>query len=152
MDTQAIVDPQIVVDMFQKRQWLPLGGLGIGFIVRLLKSDIKIFPSIDNPRFRIWACFALGQLAGTIESIIAGKTYKEAIVWGLTQSLMALTGHDLFIESIRGGKEFVIPWLTKPGVSPEPGTPPSIPVPTSSGLIVNENTDQKINPDEVGKE
>lgn len=126
---EAVIDPQLVVDMIQKRNWLPLGALAVGLVVRLLKSDIKIFPSIDNPRFRIWACLALGQLAGTIEAVIAGKTYREAILWGAVQSGLAIFGHNLFIESIRGGKEFVIPGLTKIGVAPSPGAPPSIPAP-----------------------
>ena len=144
------IDPQIVVDMIQKRAWLPIGALSIGLVMRLLKTDIKIFPSIDNPRFRIWACFALGQAAGTLEAIIAGKTYKEAIIWGLTQSVLAIVGHNAVIESLRGGKEFVVPGLTKPGVAPSPGSPPSIPVPAfSDGAEVDidakeevENTDK----------
>lgn len=130
-DATNLVNPQLIVDMIQKRAWLPLGALGVGIAVRLLKSDIIIFPDLA-PRYRIWAAFALGQVLGVIETIIAGKTYREAILWGLTQSVIAILGQNIFIESLRGGKEIPIPGLTAPGVAPGPGKPPSIPAPVLS--------------------
>ena len=130
---QDVVDPQIVVDMMQKRAWLPLGALAVATVVRLLKTDIRFFPDVP-PRARIWVCFALGQVAGMLESVIAGKTYKEAIVWGLTQSVMAVLGQEMFIASLRGGKEIVVPGLTKTNVAPSPGKPVSIPVAAEPGV------------------
>lgn len=130
MDAQAILDPQIVVDMIQKRAWLPLGALAVGTGVRLLKYDIKFLPSIPS-RYRVWAAFGLGQLAGTIEAVIAGKTYKEAIIWGLTQSVIAIIGQNTIIDSLRDGKEIVVPGLTKTNTPPSPGKPPSLAPPSN---------------------
>ena len=159
MDAQAIVDPQIVADMIQKRAWLPLGALAVGLSVRLLKSDVRFFPTLSW-RYRVWACFALGQLAGTIESVIAGKTYKEAIYWGLAQSIMAIVGQNTVIDSLRGGKEIPIPGLTK-------NTPKDLPPPSdlskvsaeirltaeeeqAMGVVTNTTNSDKI-PTESGK-
>jgi len=125
MDAQAILDPQLVVDMIQKRAWLPLGALAVGAGVRLLKYDIKFLPSIPS-RYRVWAAFGLGQVAGTLEAVIAGKTYKEAIIWGLTQSVIAIIGQNTIIDSLRDGKEIVVPGLTKVDTPPSAGKPPSI--------------------------
>ena len=125
MDAQSLIDPQLVVDMIQKRAWLPLGALAVGTGVRLLKTDIKFFPDIP-PRWRVWAAFGLGQVAGAIEAVIAGKTYREAILWGLVQSTLAIVGQNAFIDSVRGGKEIPVPGLTKAGVAPSPGKPPSL--------------------------
>lgn len=135
MDAQAIVDPQLVVDMIQKRAWLPLGALAVGACVRLLKYDVKFFPSIPS-RYRVWAAFALGQVAGTLEAVIAGKTYKEAIVWGLTQSVIAIIGQNTIIDSLRDGKEIPVPGLTTSPPSalppaPVPDLPPETPPPTA---------------------
>lgn len=116
------IDPQIVVDMVQKRAWLPLGALGVAIVVRLLKTDIRFFPNIP-PRLRVWTALGLGQVAGILEAVIAGKTYKEAIVWGLVQSVIAIIGQNIFIDSLRGGKEIPIPGLTKANVAPSPGKP-----------------------------
>jgi hypothetical protein len=110
---EAVIDPQLVVDMVQKRAWLPLGALAVGACVRLLKYDIKFFPSIPS-RYRVWAAFALGQVAGSLEAVIAGKTYKEAILWGLTQSVIAIIGQNTIIDSFRDGKEIPVPGLTIP--------------------------------------
>lgn len=112
MQLQDIVDPQLVVDMLQKRAWLPLGALAVGAATRLLKDDIKFFPDIP-PLYRVWACFALGQIAGGLEAVIAGKTYKEAILWGLVQSVIAIIGHNTIISSLRAGKEIPVPGLTQ---------------------------------------
>ena len=143
VNLQDIVDPQIVADMMQKRAWIPLGALAIATVVRLLKTDIRFFPDVP-PRARIWVCFALGQVAGMLESVIAGKTYKEAIVWGLTQSVMAVMGQEMFIASLRGGKEIAVPGLPKTNVAPSPGKPVSISAPAAEiPVIVTEDTSAK---------
>lgn len=131
-DTNAsgLIDPNLVVDMIEKRAWLPLGALAVALMVRLLKTDIRIFPDIP-PRLRIWAAFFFGQVAGALEAVIAGKTYREAVLWGLVQSTIAILGQNALIESLRGGKEISIPGLTKPGVAPSPGKPPSIAPPAT---------------------
>jgi len=123
------IDPNLVVDMIQKRAWLPLGALALGLLIRLFKSDVKIFPTWFGPRTRQWACFGFGQVLGAVEAVIAGKTYKEAILWGLVQSSMAILGHETVIESFRGGKEIPIPGLMKPIVLPSPPPSPDL-VPT----------------------
>ena len=143
------IDPQIVTDMVEKRAWLPLGALAVGLGVRLLKSDIKYFPTLSPNQRRI-ACLVLGQVAGTIEAVVAGKTYKEAIVWGVTQSILALVGHNLFIEGVRNGKEIPIPGLTKSSPLEKPKSTEAISI--SVPVDIAEDVKKDKIPTESGKE
>jgi hypothetical protein len=115
-----------IADMISKRAWLPLGALVIGLVVRILKSDTKI-PIDIPPRLRIWAAFGLGQVSGALEAVVTGKTWKEAVLGGLVQSMLAIVGQNVLIGSLRGGKEIPLPGLTVPGAAPSPGKPPSLP-------------------------
>lgn len=124
------VDPSLVVDLIQKRSWIVLLSLVLGLAIRLLKDDsyIKNIPA----RARIFTVFGLGQVLGAVEAVIAGKTYKEAILWGVVQTTLAVLGHQVVIEGIRDGNELPVPFLTKPDQpSTEPRTP-TVP-PSSSG-------------------
>lgn len=107
-------------------KWVPLAALIIGLVVRLLKSDTKI-PITIPPRARIWTVFVLGVAAGILERITSGTPWKQALLEGVLAAALAIIGHNALIDSLRGGKELVIPGLIVPGAPPSPGKPPSIP-------------------------
>lgn len=111
-----------------QHKWVPLAALAIALIVRLLKSDTKI-PIDIPPNWRVRLAIALGCVSGVLEAVTTGTGWTESIVGGLISAALAVLGHETIINSLRGGKEFVVPGLTKPGVPPAPGKPPSIPAP-----------------------
>lgn len=126
------MDPVLALILAHK--WLALAALGIGLVVRLLKSDTKI-PIDIPPRLRVWAALGLGIVAGVIDKVANGGTpWKDALLWGLSAAITAIVAHATVVDSLRGGREFVVPGLIKPGVPPGPGKPPSIrPPPSSNG-------------------
>jgi hypothetical protein len=118
-----------IVALIESRKWVPLAALVITFAVRLLKSDTKI-PIDIPPRWRIWLALALGCVSGVLEAVVTGTKWEAAIVGGLVSTGLAVLGQNIVIDSMRGGKEFVVPGLTLVNVPPSPGKPPSIkPIP-----------------------
>lgn len=109
-------------------KWLAVSVIAIGSAVRLLKSDTKI-PIDIPPKYRVWLAMLLGVVSGVMESVSTGMPWKQAILNGLSAAMVAVLGHNVIVDSMRGGKEFAVPWLTIPGAPPSPGKPPSIPPP-----------------------
>ena len=108
-------------------KWIPLAAIVIGLVVRLLKSDTKI-PITIPPAWRSRIALLLGVAAGVLERVAnSGTSWGQAIFEGLVAAMLAITGHNVLIDSLRGGREFVIPGLIIPGAAPSPGKPPSIP-------------------------
>jgi small basic protein len=131
------MDPQQLIDIVMQRKWVALAALVIGLVVRLLKSDTKI-PIDIPPKYRVWLALALGGAAGALDKL-AGQsnvTWTTALVQGLVAALLAILGHNVVIDSMRGGKEFTIPGLIKPNTPPGPGKPPSIPPIAGAMLFV----------------
>lgn len=120
------MDPQQLSDLIVQKKWIALMALIIGLIVRLLKSDTKI-PIDIPPQYRVWLALGLAPIAGAFTKWAAGTTWTTAMVEGFVAAVFAIVGHNVVIDSMRGGKEFVVPGLTKENTPPGPGKPPSIP-------------------------
>ncbi len=122
------MDPNQLVDFLMQRKWVALAACLIGLIVRLLKSDTKI-PIDIPPKLRVWLAIGLGGAAGALDKMVeAGETtWTSALTKGVVAAVIAIVSHNLFIDSVRGGKELVVPGLTKENTPPGPGKPPSIP-------------------------
>ncbi len=120
------MDQQQLVDLIVQKKWIALMALAIGLVVRLLKSDTKI-PIDIPPQWRVWLALGLAPIAGAIDHVAAGTTWTTAMVEGVIAAVMAIVGHATVIDSMRGGKEFVVPGLIKTNTPPGPGKPPSIP-------------------------
>lgn len=122
------MDPTQLFDLLAQRKWVAATAIVVGLIVRLLKSDTKI-PINIPPRVRAWLALGLGAVAGAIDKLVeAGHTtWTTALLWGVTGSVFAMVMHALIIDSIRGGKELVVPGLTKMNTPPGSGRPPSVP-------------------------
>lgn len=86
------------------RKWLAATALLIGLVVRVLKSDIKLTPTIPS-RWRPWLAIGLGVVAGVLDAMVRGTMWKKAIAEGVVAAVMAMVGHDLFIAGLRGGRE-----------------------------------------------
>lgn len=131
------MDPTDLANLIAQRKWVALAAVVIGLIVRLLKSDTKI-PVDVPPQLRVWLALALGAASGALDKLVeAGNTtWTTALLNGLVAAVLAIVSHNLVIDSVRGGKELVVPGLIKPGVSPSPGNPPSIPPTSIAGILL----------------
>lgn len=127
-----------IVSLFEKRPWLVVAAFAIGLVVRLLKDDIKGTPNVPSNR-RVFCALGLGVLSGLLEKKLGPSVGSAAVTWiggllgGLGSAVAAITGHNVLIDALRGGREIPVPFLTKPGISPSPGKPPSIPPPAADG-------------------
>ncbi len=117
-----------ITALIKAHAWLPLAALAIGLGVRLLKSDTKI-PIDIPPQYRVWFAVILGIVAGVLDKAANGTPWKDAIIGGLSATALAVLGHNIVIDSARGGKEFNIPGLIVPDTAPGPGKPTTLPPP-----------------------
>lgn len=125
------MNPSDLITMIERRAWVPLAALVVGFLVRLLKSDTKLPITIPGV-YRMWVAFGLGVVSGVLEHVATGVSWTSAIVGGLVSAAFAALGHDALIGSLRAGRELAVPGLMLPGAPPAPGKPPTVP-PTGPG-------------------
>jgi hypothetical protein len=130
------MNPSQLADLVLQHKWIGAAAIGIGMIVRLLKSDTKIPLDVD-PRLRVWLALALGAASGAVDKLIeAGDTtWTIALVQGSAAAMLAILGHATVIGSLRDGKEIAVPGLTKANTPPGPGKPPSLPPPNDRKTI-----------------
>jgi len=114
-----------ILNLIGTHQWVALVWLGaslvIGLLVRILKGDSTLpLPAIP-PNVRIWVAYGLGVVGSIAFKVFSGTPLSTALVWGISAAFAAIIGHETIIESLRGGKELHVPWLTKK--LPEPIKP-----------------------------
>lgn len=78
-------------------KWVPLATLVIWAIVRLLKSDVPITPTVP-PAYRAWLALLLGAVSGVLEHVAAGQTWGLAIAGGLASALLAISSNEVVVE------------------------------------------------------
>lgn len=95
------------VALIQSHAWIPLASIAIGFAVRLVKSDAAVawFPVAIPPQVRSWLALGLGLVAGVLDKVVAGSSWSVALMGGIAAAITAISGHELVIESLRGGRE-----------------------------------------------
>ncbi len=91
-----------------QHKYLALLALIIGFVVRLLKSD-TVLPVTVSPKLRGWVAVLLGAIGGIVEHLANGTPWREALASGITAGVLSIVGHELLVESLRGGKEVPVP-------------------------------------------
>ena len=91
--------------------WIPIASIVVGGLVRLSKTDVwvKWFPVNLQPKIRPWAALVLGAASAAIGHLTGGGTWPEAIAGGLMAGLGAIAGHELIVESVRGGRDLGVP-------------------------------------------
>lgn len=130
------MNPDQLAELIGQKKWVAVVAIAIALIVRLLKSDTTI-PIDIPPRLRVWLALGLGAASGAIDKLVeAGDTtWTTALVSGLSAAAVAILSHNIVIGSVRDGKEFVVPGLTKENTPPGPGKPPSISPPPLPAII-----------------
>jgi hypothetical protein len=85
--------------------------IAVGAVVRALKDD-TVLPTVPK-KWRPVLAIALGQVHAVLMMVVGGKTWKTSIIEGATVSVLAVAGHLVGIEKIRGGKEIPLPGLMR---------------------------------------
>ncbi len=75
----------------------------IGAIVRALKSD-KI-PINIPPEYRAPLALFLGAFGGVVDSWAGDTVLWKGLLMGVAAGCVAVAGHDVVVEGVRGGKE-----------------------------------------------
>ncbi len=83
--------------------FIGIASISIHLIVRLLKAG-KLGEKIPSA-YRPWIVAILGGIAVAVDALALGTEWKQAVFNGVMSAAMAAFGHDLVIESLRGGKE-----------------------------------------------
>jgi len=104
-----------VLSLAAEHKWVPAAAIAIGAMVRILKggSPIPVVP----PAWRPWLALALGAVAGLLQAVAGGAAWSKALTDGLVAALTAIAGHDLLVESLRGGRE---PFARRKGLTVVP--------------------------------
>lgn len=100
------LDVLAIVELAHGHAWIPLAALVVGFLTRLLKTEraqswLGPLPAAHRPKVAL----LFGVAAGVLDGIANGTQWHSALIGGVLSALIAMGGHDLLIESIRGGRE-----------------------------------------------
>src|SRR5436309_3011338 len=87
-----------VADLVARHAWVAITALVIMAAVRLLKSDTKI-PIDIPPRWRVWLALGLGVVAGILDAVARGTAWPDALLGGLTSSVLAIVAQDTIVGS-----------------------------------------------------
>lgn len=102
------IDIPAVLALLKAHAWIGLAALLVGLLVRLLKSDVPITPTIPA-RYRPFLALALGQVAAVLDHVASGTPWKDAAIGGFLAAVVAMLGHEAAIEKLRGGQEVGAP-------------------------------------------
>lgn len=105
--------------------WLVVASLSVNLLVRLAKTDaaVRWFPVNLRPKVRPYAAIILGGASGVVAALSSHMSWPTAIAGGLVAGMMAITTHDVVIESIRDGRDIGVP-KAKTIPPPAPMFPP----------------------------
>lgn len=124
------MDIDQLVTLMQTHAWIPLASVVIGLAVRLVKSDKAVawFPIAIPPQVRSWLALGLGLIAGVLDKVVAGAPWPTAMLGGLVAAISAISGHELVVESLRGGRDIGVP----KGAGGGGGDAPKVPIKLAS--------------------
>lgn len=106
-----MIDVQQFAQLAAEGRWFLALSLLVGFLVRLLKDDgaVKWFPATIPAAWRAPAALALGVVMATLRLTGNGMAWWPAILAGIAEGLTAgssaVAGHQVLVESLRGGRE-----------------------------------------------
>jgi hypothetical protein len=134
MDVETL---NLLLALALEHKWLAASTILIGLVVRLLKSPRVPWP-FDQipPKARPLVAIVLGALSSAIEHVVQGTPWKEALASGLFSAALAVLGHQVVIEWLRGGREVFAPQAAPaPALAPEPPPPPVDPPAVSEAEV-----------------
>jgi hypothetical protein len=111
MDADSLALLNQLLTLANGHAWIPLAAVAVGFIVRLSKSDKAVawLPVNIPAAYRPWLSLGLGVVSGALAKLAAGRSWPEAVIGGIFAGVLPITGHELFVESLRGGREVGLP-------------------------------------------
>lgn len=104
------IDPSQVMQWVHAHQWAPLIALAVGLAVRLVKDDGAKLPAPWRVPFGAFVSIAITASM----SITSGGAWRGVLENALLALVLAITGHETFIEGMRGGVELPMPFLKPP--------------------------------------
>lgn len=117
-----------MLELLKTHQYLILAVLGVGYLLRLLQPDSK-FP-IDVPaRYQAAVLLVLGQVYGVLIALQAGTYWVQAVLSGLSVSLIVVVLRSLFQPEPKWLKAIAF-------VFPPPSSPPAMPTQDDLAVIV----------------
>jgi hypothetical protein len=93
-----------------------IAAAALGLVGRLLKGDVPWFFTASG-RWKPLVLTALAAVGVGLEHFINGTAWKQAALLGLMSLALPIAGHQIGIESIRGGKELPMLLAKKEGES-----------------------------------
>jgi hypothetical protein len=119
-------DVQEILALIAQHKWAMLIAVLGGLLIRLMKQDVDWFftlpPVFSIWRFRLearrvrpWFIVALSIATFACERIGSGATGTRAFTDAFIVLVLPIVGHQLGIESLRGGKELPMPKLPPSG-------------------------------------
>jgi len=112
---------QDLTNLALQHKWIAVSALVIGAFVRLLKSDGPI-PINVPARWRPVLALVLGLASAALAQVANGTPWRRALTEGLLAGVIAIVGHDVLVEGVRGGKEIPM-GKAAPTPKPEATTP-----------------------------
>jgi hypothetical protein len=116
-----------LIQAWEGKQWVLLGALVIGLVVSASKTGWlgNWVATKLPPAMRPVLAVVVGVLSVTSTEVVAGIDWKLAVLHAVYAAATAVLGHQVFVEGLRKGKEFVpiAKWSMRP--PPPPGAPPA---------------------------
>ncbi len=100
-------DLAALVDIVIAHKWWAVASVAIGALVRYTKSDTPgpVLPA----RYRPALALGLGVLSACLERIAAGAPWEYTLAGGLVSAAVAVLGHGVIVDGVRGGAELPVP-------------------------------------------
>lgn len=119
------MDLQSLIDLVIAHQWWAVASVVVGLLVRYSKSDT--FGPVVPARYRPALALGLGVLSACLEKIASGAPWAYTLVGGVLSAAVAVLGHGLIVDGVRGGVELPVPGA----IAPSPAAP-------SRGFVLGE--------------
>lgn len=107
-------DIQALLDLAMQHKWVAVAALVVGMLTRAMKEDSTFLPFVVPSRWRPLLALGLGIASGVLQKVSTGTPWREALLGGAISGVLAIIGHDVIIEGLRGGKELPLGTMKKP--------------------------------------
>jgi hypothetical protein len=111
-----VIDPVQVIAWVHAHKWAPVIAVLVGLLVRLVKDDTQLgaaLPAVWRPYWGLLVSFVLTGAT----AVVGGIAWQSVIENSAIAFIVAVLGHQTFIEGMRNGVEIKVPFLTKPAPS-----------------------------------